>query len=99
MPRQTSPMRVVSNTAPLSNLAIVDRLALLRARYERIIIPRAVDEELRRLVHPGGREALAWAMSDGWIAVETVPAPAQASSFQDSLDPGEAEALALALQT
>jgi predicted nucleic acid-binding protein len=92
-------MRVVSNTSPLSNFAIVDRLALLRVRYGRIVIPAAVHDELGALEHAGGRDRLEGALHEGWIAVEKIPSPEAVAPFLKSLDAGEAEALALALQT
>jgi uncharacterized protein len=39
-------MIVVSNTSPIINLAAVGRLELLRALFERIIIPVAVYHEI-----------------------------------------------------
>lgn len=39
-------MRVVSNTSPLSNLAIVGRLDFLQRRYSSVQIPPAVAKEL-----------------------------------------------------
>lgn len=92
-------MRVVSNTSPLSNLAIVNRLQLLRERYGRIIVPPAVQRELHALAHPAGRARLAQALADGWVVVENVPSSDQAGSLMNRIDPGEAEALALALQS
>jgi predicted nucleic acid-binding protein len=35
-------MRVVSNTSPISNLAIIGRLHLLKGRYGRLFVPPAV---------------------------------------------------------
>ena len=40
-------MPVVSNTSPILNLAVIDKLALLRARFGEIWVPPAVVEELR----------------------------------------------------
>ena len=39
-------MVVVSNTSPLSNLAIVGRLALLRDQFGAALVPSAVQREL-----------------------------------------------------
>ena len=44
-------MVVVSNTSPLSNLAIVGRLALLRDRFGAVLVPSAVRRELNQLRH------------------------------------------------
>ena len=40
-------MPVVSNTSPLLNLAIIDRLSLRRQQFGQILIPAAVLTELR----------------------------------------------------
>ena len=50
-------MRVVSNTSPISNLAIIGRLYLLRQRYGKITVPPAVADELRALTHFAAQEA------------------------------------------
>jgi len=41
-------MRVVSNTSPISNLAIIGRLSLLRQRYGRVTVPPEVARETPR---------------------------------------------------
>ena len=46
-------MRVVSNTSPISNLAIIGRLSLLRQRYGRVAVPPEVARELRFSVTGG----------------------------------------------
>jgi predicted nucleic acid-binding protein len=65
-------MRVVSNTSPVSNLAIIGRLELLRAKYGRVVIPQAVKEELARLSHSAGATAIQRALAEGWLVVEAV---------------------------
>lgn len=72
-------MLVVSNTSPLSNLAMIDRL------------------ELDRLSHPAARLRLAAAFRDGWLQVVPLPRAVPAE-LAGQLDPGETEALALAMQ-
>ena len=42
----TSGMRVVSNTSPLSNLAIIGQLGLVREQLRNLLIPPAVHAEL-----------------------------------------------------
>ncbi|MBI3848982.1 MAG: hypothetical protein HY298_01645 [Verrucomicrobia bacterium] len=44
-------MRVVSDTSPVSNLAIIGRLDFLRRRYGEISIPSAVRQELAYETH------------------------------------------------
>jgi len=67
-------MAVVSNTSPLSNLAIIDRLEILRGQFGQIAIPPAVQLELDRLSHPAARARLAAALQDGWVRVTPLTA-------------------------
>ena|SRR5438132_12512 len=85
-------MRVVSNTSPISNLAIIDRLELLRARYGTLLIPTAVESELSALSHPLAKQRIQSAISAGWIVMKPNPA----TRFPLLLDPGEIAAIALA---
>jgi uncharacterized protein len=89
-------MPVVSNTSPISNLAIIGRLGLLRARYEKIIIPPAVWEELRALRHPEGKKSIEDAISDGWLIIQPLPDEALALAVPGEIDPGETCAIQLA---
>jgi len=87
-------MRVVSNTSPLSNLAIIGRLELLRERYGRVVLPPAVKAELDALSHNAGAVLLRAALAAGWVVVD--PLPPGAPPFPERLDPGETEAVWLA---
>jgi hypothetical protein len=60
-------MRVVSNTSPISNLAIIGRLDLLKGRYGRLFIPPAVAQELAALSHPQASARIAAALTEGWL--------------------------------
>jgi predicted nucleic acid-binding protein len=91
-------MRVVSNTSPLSNLAIIGHLGLVREQLGIVLIPPTVRAELLRNPHPKARSALEAAIQEGWIRVVPL-AGAVSPAFAASLDLGEAEALALALET
>ena len=88
-------MLVVSNTSPLSNLAIIGRLELVREQLGNVVIPPAVRAELGRNPHPAARAALEAAIQEGWISVRPL-AGALPGNLAASLDLGEAEALALA---
>lgn len=92
-------MHAVSNTSPLLNLAIIDRLDLLRRQFDRVEIPAAVLAELQVDQDRPGSVQLRDALTVGWIVVvQAVDAPlVQALSVE--LDAGEAEALALAATT
>lgn len=89
-------MRVVSNTSPISNLAIIGRLDALSRQFGKVSIPGAVGRELARLEHDTGRRAIDQALQQGWIAVEPVAAIDLARNLASTLDAGEAEAIALA---
>ena len=90
-------MRAVSNTSPISNLAIIGRLDLLKQRYGRVLVPPAVARELSAVSHPGAKARIADALTTGWLVVQ---APAGLpSNLPFPLDPGETEAIALALET
>ncbi len=90
-------MRVVSNTSPLSNLAIIARLDLLKQRYGSVLIPAAVLRELTALTHPAAKARLAAALQEGWLEMRA--APAALPPMPLALDVGETEAIGLALAT
>jgi predicted nucleic acid-binding protein len=90
-------MRVVSDTSPVSNLAIIGRLDLLRHRYLRISIPSIVADELRALTHSAAKNTVEVAMSEKWLIVEEEAAGSEAPDLSFSLDPGEIAAIRLAL--
>lgn len=92
-------MRVVSNTSPISNLAIIGRLGILSRQFGTIWIPEAVRRELARLEHQAGRESIKQALSQGWIQIESATPSDLARNLASSLDAGEAEAIALASQS
>jgi len=91
-------MLVVSNTSPLSNLAIIGRLDLLREQLGSITIPPGVRTELSRHPNTGASNALEKAIEDRWIRVVPLVAPIP-TDLASALDMGKAEALALALET
>jgi len=92
-------MRVVSNTSPISNLAVIDRLDLLRQKFGRVAIPEAVRRELARLSHSEGRARIEAALQDGWLEVVPVPDRRLLPVLRSRIDEGEAEAIELARQT
>lgn len=90
-------MPVVSNTSPLSNLAIINRLDLVREQLGAITIPLAVQTELGRLPDATARARLRSAVQDGWLHAAPISGvvPVELTA---RLDTGEAEALVLALE-
>jgi uncharacterized protein len=91
-------MVAVSNTSPLSNLAIIGRLHLAREQFESLLIPPAVRAELSRNPHPHARELLDSAIKAGWIRSQPLIGPVP-NDLRLDLDIGEAEALSLAVES
>jgi predicted nucleic acid-binding protein len=91
-------MLVASNTSPISNLAIIGRLNLLQSQFCEIWIPRAVQAELDQLGHPAALKDIRQAIQDGWIKPRALREDKVARLLAATLDPGEAEAIALALE-
>jgi len=86
---------VVSDTSPIRALAHLASLDLLRHLFGEVLIPPAVARELgRSLSGPGTVDVLKL----GYIRVETPQDQRRVQEFGRKLDPGEAEALALALE-
>jgi predicted nucleic acid-binding protein len=90
-------MLVVSDTSPLSNLAIIGRLDLLREQFQVVRMPVGVARELSALPAPAARLALANALRDGWLVEMAVPLSAPFPDNLAGLDAGEIEAIRLAL--
>jgi predicted nucleic acid-binding protein len=96
--RKTSPMLVASNTSPISNLAVIGRLSLLRSQFREIWIPGAVQSELHQLSDPAALKEIQQALQAGWIKPQALRDDHVARLLAAALDPGEAEAIALALE-
>ena len=88
-------MIVVSNTSPLTNLAAIGKLGLMPLLFKQVHIPGAVWLELRAgdIVWPGREEVDA----ASWIVRDRVPGSPFLTELMGDLGPGEAEAIALAL--
>jgi uncharacterized protein len=89
---------IVSDTSPLSGLAIIGSLSLLQQLYEQVLIPPAVANELAR----GGEDddRITLVLSLNWIEVRQ-PTNVQLVAMLENernLDRGEAEAIVLALE-
>ena len=63
-------MPVVSNTSPVLNLALIDRLGLLCDRFGEIWVPPAVLKELRLEEDLAGSRAVLAAREAGWIRLK-----------------------------
>ena len=91
-------MLVVSNTSPILNLALIDRLSLIKEQFGKVSIPRAVKYELRVEENLPGSRLIRNALETGWIRVEEVHDSPTLKILNRDLDKGEAEAIALALE-
>lgn len=85
---------VVADTGPLIALARIDAVALLRELHQRIYVPRTVADELAAGGARVGGDLLA---RHSWIEVRT-PQHAPDRLLREELDPGEADAIALAVE-
>jgi uncharacterized protein len=87
---------VISDTSPLSALAEIGELGLLFRLFGSITIPEAVLAECR---HPGAPEALRhWASQvPDWVLVDQAPRIVAVAAR--GLDPGEAAAISIALDS
>lgn len=86
-------MIVVSNTSPITNLAAIGQLDLLRQLYNTVIISEAVHCELTA---DGGRYPGAIVQTLNWIETRKVANSAVVIALRLELDEGEAETIALA---
>ena len=90
---------VVSNTSPLTNLAVIGRLELVRSQFGQVAVPVEVWEEIEFLPHVTGRAALVAARKSGWLSVVGLADTRVLSLLMaGGLDAGESAAIALALE-
>ncbi|MCB0531520.1 MAG: DUF3368 domain-containing protein [Lewinellaceae bacterium] len=89
-------MVIVSDTSPISSLLKIGRLQILPAIYGQVIIPKQVADELQVLQKQG--YDLVPVFEADWLVVQT-PSPAPLlDKLRQEIDPGEAEAIALAIE-
>jgi hypothetical protein len=86
---------VVSDTSPILNLALIDRLELLVSLYGEALVPPAVYEELTRTY---AAEPVINTDLCSWLVVAAPKDQARAGELRGTLDPGEAEAIVLAFE-
>lgn len=89
-------MRIVSNTSPISNLAKVGQLDLVRQIYGQILIPVAVYDEL--LDERAGETVITAVRSATWLEVQPVQNQELVSELRNRINVGEAEAIVLAIE-
>lgn len=92
-------MPIVCNTSPILNLAIIEHLDLLKQQFAPIIIPPGVLAELRVNEDRPGSLAIRNAIAEGWIQIQPLTqSQAVVQLLRQTLDQGESEAIALALE-
>ncbi|MBK8985813.1 MAG: DUF3368 domain-containing protein [Chloroflexi bacterium] len=89
-------MKVVSNASPLINLARIGQLDLLPRIFGRLFIPEAVWQEV--VVEGQGQPGAEEIRLANWIERKSVTNYDLVHSLRQELDPGEAEAIALAVE-
>lgn len=92
-------MPVVSNTSPILNLAIIEKLDLLRQQFRQLVIPPAVFNELKPMDNLPGSHFIAEAVQSGWLTIQNPANHSLIRVLRRELDEGESEAIALALET
>jgi len=86
-------MQVVSNATPIVSLCTVRHEWILKELFRHIVIPQAVEQELRQNDKPGAT------FNDAdWVEVAAVENRDLVQVLRKDLDQGEAETIALAKQ-
>lgn len=86
---------VVSDTSPLLNLALIDRLELIRRQFSAVTVPNQVWNEL--MAGERGVDDLRALRDEGVLSVVTVEQDPLFVEFTNELDIGESAALAYAV--
>lgn len=89
-------MIIVSNTSPISNLIIIGEIALLQQIYPKVLIPPTVHSELTRL--PALQLTMISLLEAGCLEIKAPNNLQLLDTLNQALDPGEAEAIALAIE-
>ena len=87
-------MIVISDTGPVTNLLQIERLYLLKELFQKIIIPTSVFVELSHIPE----QKLVLEGLD-WVEVQEAPKSELFNKLLETLDLGEAEAIALAVES
>jgi len=90
-------MLVVSDTSPLSNLAIIGRLGLLQEQFVEVLMTPAVAQELDALDSTSAKALLHDAIRTGWLKEHPLPESAPWPDSLRGLDEGETEAIRLVM--
>jgi len=84
---------VISNATPIISLCSVHHEHILKELFNHIVIPEAVEDELRVLERPGSDFS-----DNSWVEVEAVKNEDLVHLLMKDLDRGESETIALAKQ-
>ncbi len=87
---------VVADTSPLLNLALIDRLELVREQFSSVVVPEQVWSEL--MDGEDGVETLRTVHDEGVIEIVSLEETPLVAEFRRNLDRGEAAALAYAIE-
>lgn len=87
-------MIVVSDASPLTNLAAIGRVEILRRVYGRVLAPEGVAEELREGERRGDHPPIVGVLD--WLEIHEVQNWGEVTRLREDLDRGEAEAIVLA---
>jgi predicted nucleic acid-binding protein len=90
-------MIVVSDASVLILLSKVGQLALLQALYDRVLLPQQVYDDV--VVKGSGRPGAAEVQAALWLEIWQVANLTLVRELEREIDPGEAEAIALALES
>ena len=89
-------MLIVSDTSPIINLAAINHLYLLPELFGQIIIPQMVYQEI--VIDGAGEPGSNEIQTAQWVEVQSYKNQDIINILSNELDPGEAEAIALALE-
>lgn len=89
-------MIVVSNTSPIFYLSTIGQLDLLRQLYAEIVIPKTV---LNEITNVGNTDVSARVVPTlSWMKTQSATDQTFVNTLRAEIDPGEAEAIALAVE-
>ncbi len=88
---------IISNATPLISFARIDQMPLLRQVVGNLIIPTAVADEIA--VYGQGKPGTIDLNQAPWIQAQALQSRQQVQMLLPTLDLGEAEVIALALET
>lgn len=90
-------MTVISDASPIVNLARIEALQLLPNLYNTVVLPEAVWQEV--VIEGEGKPGANRVRTAAWCTKQAVDNRELVRALHQDLDAGEAEALALAVET